>query len=287
MPTRTAKRSTKPGAKARTQVQARLVSAATRKKPGAGATRATPRVRTTTNGGGVSLAEQLRTALEGLERKSTAHDCANLARFGITATRPYGVSMANVRVLTKELGKNHELAEALWATDRYEARMLACLVDEPERVTPAQMDRWCRDFDNWGITDTACFCLFDRVPAAWDRIVPWSRLQPEHSRRAAFALLASLALHDKQASDARFRAGLKLVEAGAKDERNFVKKGVLWALRGIGMRNAALHAAALETARRLAASSDPTARWVGKTGLRELTSPGVAKRLARAARARG
>jgi 3-methyladenine DNA glycosylase AlkD len=142
------------------------------------------------------------------------------------------------------------------------------------------MDRWCRDFDNWGITDTACFCLFDRVPAAWERVEPWSRLTPEHSKRAAFALLASLALHDKTAPDARFREGLQLVEAGATDDRNFVKKGVLWALRAIGMRNATLHAAALSLARRLAASPDPTRRWVGKTALRELDSPALARRLA-------
>ena len=115
---------------------------------------------------GRGVAGLLRDALRALERKRTAKDLANLERFGITAKDPYGVSVANLRILAKPLERNHALAEALWATDRYEARMLACLVDDPAQVTVAQMDRWCRDFDNWGITDTACFCLFDRSPHA-------------------------------------------------------------------------------------------------------------------------
>ena len=120
------------------------------------------------------VAEEVQAALLALERMSTKRDRDNLARFGITATRPFGVSMANLKVLAKRLGRNHELAAALWDTGRYEARMLATLVDDPARVTPAQMERWCRDFDNWGICDTACFVLFDRTPHAWAKVSEWS-----------------------------------------------------------------------------------------------------------------
>ena len=216
--------------------------------------------------------ELLREALAGLERKSTAHDRQNLARFGITARHAYGVSMANLKVQAKLMGRNHELALALWKTDRYEARMLATLVDDPAQVTRAQMDGWCRDFDNWAICDTACFCLFDRSPHAWEQVTAWSRNRDEFGKRAAFALLASLALHDKRSPDKPFLAGLRLIEAAAPDERNFVKKGVNWALRAVGLRNRALHAAALATARRLADSMNATSRWVGKGALRELSA---------------
>jgi 3-methyladenine DNA glycosylase AlkD len=88
-------------------------------------------------------------------------------------------------------------------------------------------------------------------------------------------------LHDKQAGDAPFLRGLRLVERAAPDERNFVKKAVSWALRSIGRRNAALNAASVKVAERLAASSKPAARWVGKDALRELTSSAVKKRLAK------
>ena len=188
--------------------------------------------------------------------------------------------MANIQVLAKQLGRSHELAAALWDTGWYEARMLTSFVDEPERVTSAQMDRWCRDFDNWGICDTLCFCLFDRTPHAWAKVAQWSDKRDEFVKRAAFALLASLAGHDKTSGDAPFVDGLRLIERAAPDERNFVKKGVSWALRMVGRRNAALNAEAVTVARRLSVSGDAAARWVGKGALKELTSSAVRSRLA-------
>jgi len=200
-------------------------------------------------------------------------------RFGITASKAFGVSMANLKVLAKRLGRSHELAAALWDTGWYEARMLATLIDEPARVTPAQMERWARDFDNWAICDTACFALFDRTPHAWAKVAQWSRKRDEFVKRTAFALLWSLAVHDRHADNAQFARGLALVERAATDDRNFVKKAVNMALRAIGKRNLALNSAAVAVARRLADAPDATARWVGKDALRELTSPAVIRRL--------
>src|SRR5262245_64317 len=225
------------------------------------------------------LREQVRAALAALERKRTKRDHENLARFGIIAARAYGVSMANVQLIAKQLGRSHALALALWDTGWYEARLLTSFVDEPERVTSAQMDRWCRDFDNWGICDTVCFHLFDRSPLAWKKVAQWHDKRGEFVKRAAFALLASLALHDKVTSDEPFIKSLALIERAADDERNFVKKGVSWALRLIGRRNPALNAHAVKMARRLASSSEPAARWIGKGAVKELTSPAVVRRL--------
>ena len=226
------------------------------------------------------IGEEVQSALAWLERKSTPRDRDNLVRFGITVNRAFGVSMANIQLLAKRLGRNHELAAALWDTGWYEARMLTAFVDEPARVTAAQMDRWCRDFDNWGICDTLCFKLFDRTPHAWIKVAHWSDKNDEFVKRAAFALLASLAAHDQGAADAHFVQGLRLVERAADDDRNFVKKGVSWALRMIGRRNPALNTAAVAVARRLSASTEAAARWVGRGAVKELTSPAVRRKLA-------
>ena len=234
----------------------------------------------------MGVTEEVREALAWLEKASTRRDLANLERFGIAATRPFGVSMANLQILAKRLGRHHDLAAALWKTGRYEARMLAALVEEPARVTPTQMDRWCRDFDNWGICDTVCICLFDRTPYGFGRVKAWATRRDEFGRRAAFALLAGLALHDKEAGDEAFVRCLPLIEAASSDERNFVKKAVNWALRAIGRRNVNLHAEALAVARRLSDAADASPRWIGKGALRELTSPVVMRRLAGLPRAR-
>jgi 3-methyladenine DNA glycosylase AlkD len=227
-----------------------------------------------------SLEDEVKGVLTSLERSATKATLDGMARYGIRAKRAFGVSMKNIQVVARRLGRNHDLAAALWNTGWYEARMLASFVDEPARVTAAQMDRWCRDFDNWGICDTVCFNLFDRTPHAWAKVAQWSRNRDEFVKRAAFALLWSLTVHDKQATDEPFLGGLVLVERAAIDERHFVKKAVNMALRAIGKRNGALNAAAVTVARRLSSSSQEAACWVGKDALKELTSPGVVRRLA-------
>ena len=225
--------------------------------------------------------DQVEEVLSWLKRKSSARHYGNLAKFGITTNKAFGVSMTNIQALSKRLGRSHELAALLWDTGWYEARLLTSFVDDPAQVTPTQMDRWCRDFDNWAVCDTLCFHLFDRTPPAWTKVVQWSDKREEFVKRAAFALLASLAGHDKNASNAQFIESLALIERAATDERNFVKKGVNWALRRIGRRNAALNVQAVALARRLADSSNPAARWNGKDALRELTSSMVQRQLAK------
>lgn len=219
----------------------------------------------------MAIEDRVEEALAALRSAATAHDLANLDRFGIDAPGALGVSMANLQKIARRLGRDHELAAGLWATGVYEARMLASLIDDPALVTPEQMDAWRADFDNWGIVDTVCFKLFDQSPHAYDKIEAWAGLNDEFGRRAAFALLACLALHDKTAGDRPFLDGLILIERAAGDDRNFVRKAVNWALRAIGLRQSpALKVAALETARRLAASPDATPRWVGKDAVKAL-----------------
>ena len=216
--------------------------------------------------------------IKWLEKHSSAAIREGMARYGIPADNASGVSVADLRRLAKQVGRDHQLALALWETGSYEARMLTPFVDEPARVTAAQMDRWARDFDSWAICDALCFHLFDKTPHAWSKIAKWSDARAEFVRRAAFALLASVALHDKTAPDKPFLDSLLLIEQAAADDRNFVRKAVSWALRGIGKRNPALHGAAVRLAGRLAASPNSAARWIGKDALRDLATPATFKR---------
>jgi 3-methyladenine DNA glycosylase AlkD len=218
-----------------------------------------------------SVEERVQATLTWMKRHGSKRNIEGMARYAIRAEKVFGISVGALRDLGKRLGRDHEFAAALWETGWYEARMLTPFVDEPVRVTPAQMDRWCRDFDNWAICDALCFHLFDKTPHAWRKVVQWSRRRKEFEKRAAFALLASLALHDKQAPNEPFLRSLPLIEEASTDERNFVKKAVNWALRGIGKRNPELNAAAISLAERLAASPLATPRCVGKDALRELT----------------
>jgi 3-methyladenine DNA glycosylase AlkD len=219
----------------------------------------------------MSTRAEVAEALAWMEKRGSKRNREGMARYGIVAKKVFGVSVGDVRKLGKKLGRDHALAQALWATEWYEARLLAAFVAEPGKVKPAEMNRWAKDFDNWAVCDHACFHLFDKTPHAWGRIEKWSTSREEFVKRAAFALLASVALHDKKEGDERFLESLDLIEAAASDDRNFVKKGVSWALRGIGHRNPALKSAAIRKAKELAKSDDSTARWIGRDTLRDLT----------------
>ena len=214
-----------------------------------------------------------------LKRTGTQRGRDAMARYNISSDRAFGVGVGQLQKHGKQFAPNHELALALWKTGWYEARMMAATIDDAAQVSAAQMESWCKDFDNWAICDHVCFKLFDRAPHAWKKVTQWAGRKQEFEKRAAFALLWSLSVHDRDAADARFTEGLRLIERAADDERHFVMKAVNMALRAVGKRNRALHAAAVVTARRLSVSSDTPARWIGKNALAELGGAAVARRL--------
>ena len=216
-----------------------------------------------------------------LRKSADRKTLAGMSRYGIPSEGAYGVPVSKIRACARELGRRHGLALSLWKSGQYESRMLACFIADPALLSPATMDAWARSFDSWAICDTACFHLFDRTPHAFSRIRAWSRRRDEFVKRAAFALLASVALHDKKCGDEPFLKAMPLIERAASDERDFVKKGVSWALRGIGRRGGALRIAAIELAERLAASGDAAARWVGRDALRDLSRGSARKSPAR------
>jgi 3-methyladenine DNA glycosylase AlkD len=217
--------------------------------------------------------------LEGLGNKRVREDMGK--RFGIHTDKAWGVRMVDLQKVSKAIGTDHQLAQQLWKSGWYEAKALATLVADPKQVTPTQMDAWCADFQNWADCDTACFLLFDKTPHAFNKVKQWAKRKPEFEKRAAFALLASCALHDKKGPDKPYLELLPLCEKAANDERNFVKKAVSWALRSMGSRSVECREAALEVAERLAVSAVKTERWVGKDVLRDLRRPLVERRVER------
>lgn len=217
--------------------------------------------------------------LKRLESMRNPANVKGMARFGINPRNTLGISVYDLRKIAKGIGENHALALALWDSGIHEARLLAVFVDEPAKVTESQIEKWARDFDSWDVCDQACTDLFDQTAFGWKKAREWSARKEEFVKRGAFALMAGLAVHDKAAKDDDFVSLLPLIEREAKDERNFVRKAVNWALRNIGKRNASLNARAVKTAMRIREMDSKAARWVANDALMELTSEAVRKRL--------
>jgi 3-methyladenine DNA glycosylase AlkD len=239
-------------------------------------------------------AKRVEQILAKLSAMGSAKDRAGMARYGINVENAFGVSVYELRRVAKRLGTDHDLALALWATGNHEARLLACFVDDAGSVTEEQMETWASGFDSWDVCDQATTSLFDLTKHAWAKASEWAKRDEEWIKRGGFTLMAGLAVHDKTATDRMFLKLLPLIERGAFDDRNFVKKAVNWALRNIGKRNLVLHAAATACAERVrvAASKaaggerggDPSARaarWVATDALRDLGSEKTMARLKR------
>ena len=220
-------------------------------------------------------------ALELLQQDARPAELAGMARYGINPDRRLGLSMPAMRRIAKTLGHDQALALALWDTGIPDARIVAGMLAEPAKLNSRQMDAWAKDFNSWDVCDQVCGSAFLASPLAWRKVATWAKRRDEFVRRAAFALLATLAVHDKQSDNARFVAALALIEVAADDERNYVKKAVNWALRNIGKRNATLNAAAIEAARRIQLQGSKPARWIAADALRELTSVAKQARLPR------
>jgi len=218
--------------------------------------------------------------LQRLKKLANPENVAGMARYGINPEGTYGVSVLNIRAIAKEIGVDHALAQDLWRTGVREARILAGMIDDPAEVSAEQMDRWAADFDSWDVCDQVCSILFDKTDYALTKIVEWSTREEEYVKRAAFALIAVISVHDKKAPDDMFERFLPIIVKQASDDRNFVRKAVNWALRSIGKRNVFLNEKTIVIARGLKKSSVKSSRWVGSDAFRELTSDKVQQKLA-------
>jgi 3-methyladenine DNA glycosylase AlkD len=215
-----------------------------------------------------------------LKAEASPANVAGMARYGISTTDTLGISIYTLRRLAKEIKKDHGLALRLWDSGIHEARILASFVEEPEKVTEDQLEKWVGDFDSWDVCDQVSE-LISKTPYVVVKIHQWAQRDEEFVRRTAFSLIAEIAWHDKKLEDGEFEQFFVIIKSAATDERNYVKKAVNWALRNIGKRNRALNRRAIEVAREIQKIDSKAARWIAADALRELTGEAVQKRIAR------
>lgn len=223
--------------------------------------------------------------IDELRQLSDPAKVADLERYAISTPKWFGIRAPELKAFAREIKKivpdRHATALGLWKTGIYDARAVAFLIDDKKKVTRGQMDAWAADFDNWATCDGACGYLFCRTQYAYEKTFEWAERDEEYVKRAAFALVAYLAVHDKKATNEDIAQFLPLIERHSDDDRNFVRKAVNWALRQIGKRNVALNKLAIESAERIKLQNTKSARWIAADALRELRSDATQERLRR------
>jgi len=214
-----------------------------------------------------------------LKSLSSLEAVVGMSKFGINSKNTYGISIPKLREIARDIGKNHQLALKLWESSIHESRILASFIDEPEKVTENQLEKWVRDFDSWDVCDQCCSNLFDKTPSAYQKAVEWTRRKEEFVKRAGFVLMAALSVHDKKAEDRVFQEFFPIITREATDDRPYVRKAVNWALRQIGKRNPALNREAIRVAGEIRPIDSRAARWIASDALRQLTGEKVQERL--------
>ncbi len=214
-----------------------------------------------------------------LKSKQSKDNMAGMSRFGINVENAYGVTVKIIKEIAKTLPKNHQLADELWNSGIHEARILSSLVDENDKLTEEDLERKVLDFDSWDVCDLTCNNLFVYTSFCEKKIFEWVEREEEFVKRAGFVLIACAAVHRKDWENEKFVSFLPLVEKHLDDERNFVKKAVNWALRGVGKKNLVLNQICLDFINGLSYVSSKSGKWIVNDARKELVNPKIIMRI--------
>ena len=210
--------------------------------------------------------------IQEFERLSDVDFAQNMKKFGIRYVKSYGLRLPQIRKVAKQCGKNHDLALKLWNHGYHETYLMATLVEESEKVSSEQLNDWVNTFYSWDLVDQACINLLRFIPEARENIFIWCDSEEEFVKRTAFSLIAVLAVHEKESD---FEIYFDVIEEASKDNRNFVKKSVNWAIRQIGKIDLENNRKALDLAYEILEMDNKASKWVARGAIRELESEKV------------
>lgn len=218
----------------------------------------------------------LKTVLKRLELLADPSVIANKEkRFGIIAKHSLGVYQKDIKLLAKEIGIDSELGEACFNSGVYEAKILCSKIVDPQSLTKSKINQWVGTFDNWEICDSFCMGLFAKNKHALSLAYQWTKSRHEFTKRAGFVLMACYGFNDKKSGNKIFKEFFPVMIREAKDERLYVYKAINWALRQVGKRNPDLHKQALVVANKILKINHPSAQWIAKDAIRQLSKAKV------------
>jgi 3-methyladenine DNA glycosylase AlkD len=192
---------------------------------------------------------ELSEVLAALEEVGTEQNRKIYRRHGVQNPM-YGVSVAELKKLHKQIKRDHELAQALWATGNHDARQLAAMVADPAQATDAEAEAWVRDLGNYVVTDSLSGYVA-QTPLARAKMEQWTRSDDEWIGTAGWNLLTHLAMYDRDLPDSFFEPYLQVIERDIHSRKNRVRYAMNNALIAIGIRGGALTDKATAAAERI------------------------------------
>ena len=186
-------------------------------------------------------------AMQLLKDKGSEQTRRTYIRHG--ASEPlFGVKFGDLRPLAKRIGTDHDLAEQLWATGNTDARLLACMVADPARVSESELDTWLDEIDTYFLVDIFVAEIASKTPGRRERAERWIDSDRDRTAQAGWDLMNYVALSEEDVPDGYFEGQLDLIAERITGYGNWTRRSASNTITGIGLRSDDLETAARQTA---------------------------------------
>lgn len=113
----------------------------------------------------------------------------------------WGATLPRLREKADEIGKNYDLAIALWKENVRECKVLATMIMPAERMLPEVADIWMEQTPNLEIAEQAAFNLYQYLPYAPAKAYTWMASEKELYQLCGFHIISRLFMNKQEPNE--------------------------------------------------------------------------------------
>jgi len=166
--------------------------------------------------------------------------------------KSFGIGLTQLRKLAKQVGRDHKLAQQLWQTDIYDAKIIGLLIDDPKQLSREQAEEQVEALEGGMLSHVfaSCDATLAKTPFAFELVRDWTTRQDDMRRRCGYSLLYELSKKNPAGMDDTYLLGcIDHIGQAIDGEEVWVRGAMAGALMGIGKRNKKLNKAAVRAAK--------------------------------------
>lgn len=120
---------------------------------------------------------------------------------GVDYKLNWGATLPRLREMANELGKDYDLAIALWKEDVRECKILATMVMPADRMLSEVCDIWMEQIPSQELAEQAAFNLWQHLPYAPEKAFQWIACEKEYYQLCGFHVLTRLFMNGQEPNE--------------------------------------------------------------------------------------
>jgi hypothetical protein len=120
---------------------------------------------------------------------------------GVNYKLNWGATLPRLREKADEIGKDYDLAIALWKEDVRECKILASMLMPPEQILPEVADIWMEQIPSQEIAEQVAFNLWQYLPYAPEKAFQWMASEKEYDQLCGFHVLTRLFMNHQEPNE--------------------------------------------------------------------------------------